>query len=322
VRTRLIFLIITGLFVSAQASTAAAADLKLIRVAHGPTLVDLPFSVAKEAGLFQKYGLNLDEIIRIPTHDILVANAVDCTVAPNVDRLIRLRAQGFETRVLATVINLSTVALIVRDDFPEDRAVDELKKGPIGVYSSTGGSGYAGYLKAMKKLGIDPKSPDLVETKSDLMIAGVKTGRLKAAVFEYALIPKARKAGLKVLLDLSGEPYPVVTVACRKDFIDRNPDMAENLLKVMVEATYLVKTDKQLLMRVLKTVHGVSEVDLREWIADFISRVTVSGSDMAPQDIVALAADDDLKTMDEPRIVDLSFLKRLDASGFFDKFPR
>lgn len=318
-RTGLAFLISVSLLVGTQTSIVAAADLKLIRIGHGPSLIDLPFEVAKTAGLFPKYGLKLDEIIRIPTHDILVANAIDCTVAPNVDRLIRLSAQGFEVRVLATIINLSTVALIVRDDFPKDRASDELRSGPIGVYSVSGGSGYAGYLKAMRRLKIDPKSPELVEMKSELMMVGVKTGRLKAAVLEFALVPKAKKLGLEVLLDLSGEKYPTVTVACRKDFIDQNPEAVENLLKVMAEATYLVKNDRRLLMEVIETYFKISDADVKEWIYRFISRVTASGSDMTPQDIVALAADDNSKTLDETRLVDASFLKRLKESGFFNK---
>ncbi|HET8563399.1 MAG TPA: hypothetical protein VFM35_05960, partial [Candidatus Binatia bacterium] len=137
----------------------------------------------------------------------------------------------------------------------------------------------------------------------------------------YTLI--AKKMGFRELVDYDkiGIVYPYNTVTTLKQTVAKNPDLAERLLKSMIEGIYVFRTNKEKSMAVLrKYMRGASDD-----ILDETYEHTKAGIEEVPTpslEVIKTALDilshqyPQAKQTDPSLLIDPSFVRRIDQSGF------
>lgn len=293
-----------------------------LRIGYNMPPTNLPFTIAKELKIFEKYGLKVDGLEKTPIDDVLAAKAVDGVVAANTDGIIRMNQRGSEVVIVATLIHQHTMAVVVRNDFDESRMSEEFDGAAVGVLTLGVGSAWNAYTKMMKILkeqhGVKSLSIGPVRMPYGTMLASLAAGRIKAAIINTQYLRQAQRLGLKKLFDFSEDPYPFHIIAFHKEFIDNNPRLVERFIQAIAEAIYVMKSDKAVVMRLLETKYKISNTEDREYVYDYLLQVVAPLFDIRPKNI-EIAVGEGSK-VDVSRMVDVSFVDRLENSGFFDKF--
>lgn len=283
-----------------------AGDSAVIRIGHNVDVIDLPLAAARKGGFFSKLGLEVEGVGRVPTHDLLLKGEVDCTVAANADRVLLLAQKGFAVKIIATIIDRHIQALVARQDFPSERASAELRGSVVAFISITGGASVTAYHKVLERFKLESSSITPVQLDPRSMIAAIQQKRALAGVINSPHLHFARQSGLKPLLDFSQDPYPFVVVACRKDFLDRDPSIALKLLQGLQGAMSRIGQDKQFALEVLRSNFNISGEKDRE--AVYESLVGALSPDLSPR-FIELAKRESTLNVDPFSLVDTRYVE-------------
>ena len=133
----------------------------------------------------------------------------------------------------------------------------------------------------------------------------------------------ARKAGFNELVsfDKLGIVYPYTSVVTLRQTAAKNPDLVEKFLKCIVEGTYIFKTNKSKSLSALRHyMKGADEEILEESYQH--TRATLDEAPLLSLQVVKEGLDmlslqyPQAKQTDPNLIIDPSFMKRIDDSGF------
>ena len=167
-----------------------------------------------------------------PMVQAMVAGALDCsTQAP-----LSLANGALQANLQAYIVSQHvgerpgsfSVYWAVKDDSPI-KTIADMKDKSVGT--NVFGSGILGPMfLLLKKHGLDPqKDIKLVETGFPGSEDAIRTGRVDVGVLNQPFAARAEaKGGLRKLFAISDVLKEVVhiTEVCRKDFVDKNPDLA------------------------------------------------------------------------------------------------
>jgi ABC-type nitrate/sulfonate/bicarbonate transport system substrate-binding protein len=141
----------------------------------------------------------------------------------------------------------------VKDDSPI-KTVADLKGKTIGI--NVIGAGTQGPLNVLlKKNGVDPdKDVKWVEVSFPLSEQALRTGRVDAVNMNqpFAALAEA-KGGIRKLLSLSDALPNIVHIveACRKDFVDKNPDLAKMYVRDITRGIKMAVANREETLKVV-----------------------------------------------------------------------
>jgi NitT/TauT family transport system substrate-binding protein len=320
-------LILVALIVLVSQSSANAQPLKRIRIGY-PSLSFRQSNVwvAKEMGLFNKYGLEVEPIFLRGGQTATLALVSGDPPIVNIGTVVQAGLQGHPLVLVAAVETQYDQIVFVR---PGITKLEELKGKNFGISGYGAATHYASTI-LVKHLKLEPKDLTLVPSGPDAeRMAALLSGKIDATFFSSSAAPVAKKAGLTELLQIAdlGVEVQGNGFATSREYIKANRDTVKSALKGFVEAIYFVYANKKDAQKVFaKYMRTDNPAVLEESYKGYIDTIpkkpypTLKGIQfmlemLAPQLPQA-------KNAKPEQFVDLSFLQELEKEGFFNEMAK
>jgi NitT/TauT family transport system substrate-binding protein len=309
----------------AISSGDATAQRKVTATFVAPTLSQTIPWIGKEAGIFAKHGIDADVILLTGSPravQTLLAGDIEYTIAGG-QSAIRARMYGADPVMLATSANFSSQRVLLRPESTLQRLQD-LKGKTVGVTQY--GSGGDTFLRAaLRSIGLRPEADvtilqmggtpqvgsSLIAGKVDAGISGessvllIHQGKMKQ-------LPGASAKEMKIL----SSGAPLITT---RRYISRDRRSVMQFMRAYVDGVRYFKTNKEGSVRALqKLLRGAtaSEIGiLYDDQRDVVDPLPVP-SDEALQADLDRETDPKARSMKLTDLVDLSFLREIEKSGF------
>lgn len=320
-------LILVALIVLVSQSSANAQPLKRIRIGY-PSLSFRQSNVwvAKEMGLFNKYGLEVEPIFLRGGQTATLALVSGDPPIVNIGTVVQAGLQGHPLVLVAAVETQYDQIVFVR---PGITKLEELKGKNFGISGFGAATHYASTI-LVKHLKLEPKDLPLVPSGPDAeRLAALLSGKIDATFFSSSAAPVAKKAGLTELLQIAdlGVEVQGNGFATSREYIKANRDTVKSALKGFVEAIHFVYANKKDAQKVFaKYMRTDNPAVLEESYKGYIDTIpkkpypTLKGIQfmlemLAPQLPQA-------KNARPEQFVDLSFLQELEKEGFFNEMAK
>ncbi len=226
---------------------APAQEMKRIYYGTTASPVHLPVWVARDAGFFAFYGLNVEPVqvrggslitLAIITGDLPFSGV-------GAESVVAARAAGGDVVLLACPVDADPVYLITR---PEIKSPMELK-GQASAVTRYGSTTHFYLRAALRQVGLNPER-DLTIMQLGAgpeIVAALESGRIAAAALTTRYAIPFLQRGWPVLVDLSktGLVYPSSCVTSSRAFIRSEPKTTENFLRAYVAGIRLIRKDQE-----------------------------------------------------------------------------
>lgn len=289
------------------------------------TVGNIIIYVAKEAGLFEKYGLDA-EIVVVQGSGIaskaMIGGSLD--IAPvATPTVISADLAGADLTILAHTMPSVIHALMVK---PEIKRPEDLKGKKIAI-SSFGSLTDFLVRSILKKKGLNPdRDVSFVQIGGDAeRLAALNQGVAEAAAISYPGYARAQKLGFAMLWDSSKEiNYPWMEIVTRRATIQRDRDLVLNYMKAHLEGIALFKRDgrfgRRVIRRTLKLNDGELVNESYELFArSFLSIPYPNLSGMKTSFEYVAQTSPEIWNYKADKFVDGSFVEELEKSGFIKK---
>jgi ABC-type nitrate/sulfonate/bicarbonate transport system substrate-binding protein len=313
------------LMVAADAWAQGKPEKEKVRIGYAARAVahSVPF-VAKEAGLFAEEGLDA-EIIRTAGNIApmaLVANEVDFAIM-SAFLAIPVSVQNRDVVMLGGFSRYATMVLVAR---PEIRSPRDLKGKIVGLQRP--GDAYEKNARiALRHLGLDLDKDvtPLSLGSNEVMWTALQTGRVSATVLSPPGTFFARKAGMNFLVDLTdlNVEYQGSTIAARRTFIQKNPNVTARFLRAIIRGVHFFKTRKEDTIRILAKFVGTNDRDALEesWIYAAKMPAKPYAVDSAVQAVINHLTESDKRYAQRSpaEFIDSRQLSEIDRRGYIDR---
>lgn len=306
------------------APTRAAQTARLAYISESPGS-SAPYWIAKEAGLYKKYGLDVEMLyINGSTRGIqsLIAGELDFAGAVGTSA-INGKLAGGDIAIVDSMVNTLPYYII---GSPKIKSPEDLKGRTLATHIPGTSADFAVRL-ALRKFGIDYQDIRAVMVGgANARVASVLNGQTDFTMVTEPGKIEGEKAGMKVIIDMAKLKIPfqfTCTVASGR-LIREQPKTVEAMVKALAEAVHFFKTNKDGTIRIMaKYTRGANPKVLEgSWVAykDLLkedTQPTIEGL----RDTLAVQASWDSKAAHAQAedFVDPRFVDNLKASGFFDK---
>jgi len=281
--------------------------------------------VAKDGGIFAKYGLDLELIfISGSTRGIQSLIAGDVSFVGAIGTaVINGRLAGGDIAIVSSLTNTLPYYIIGK---PTIKSPENLKGKTAAVHIPGTSADFALRL-ALTRAGLAYKDIKAVTVGgSPARIASVVTGQLDFTIVQDAEKISGEQAGLRVIMDLAKLkiPFQLTCTATSGKMIRENTDAVRRMVRAMAETVYYYKTRKEDVIKIMqKYTRGHSRQILEEIYASYNDLLvedtypTVEGlkntlevqASFDPRAVRAKAED----------FVDLRFVDELKKTGFVNK---
>ena len=302
------------------------------KVKLGYVALSVPQSIvwiAKEAGFFQKYDLDVD-LVLLPGGSLgasmLLAGEVSAVQAVS-SELIYSRLQGGELVAVALVLSRLTFFIASGKNI---RSSADLK-GKKAAVSRYGTSTDDAMRLWLKSVGLEPERDVAILQlgTAPIRLAALEQGRVDAAILTADFGLKAQSLGYPILADLSklNLEYPQTGLTTSRLFIARNRQIMLNLLKAYVEGIHYFLTNKRATLAVMQKYMKVTDSATASVMYDYFRGAIaqkpypVAAAMGNLLDIVVKRTPEAAKFKPD-QFIDASLIKELDQSGFIDRLYR
>ena len=195
-----------------------------------------------------------------PMTQALIAGALDCATQG-----VLPIAQSMDKGTLATYVIAQhvgekpgsfSVYWAVKDDSPIKK-VEDLKGKTVGI-SIIGGGTQGPFNLMLKRHGVDPdKDIKLVEVSFSLSEDALRQGRVDSTNMNQPFAARAEaKGGIRKLFALEEAVPNIVHIveACRKDFVDKNPELITKYVKDITAGLKMALANREETMKVVSEI--------------------------------------------------------------------
>ncbi len=320
------FVVLSFVCFWAWSSQAGAQEKKLEHIRVGGGAVGAPQMTmwfAKEANLYEKYGLAV-EAIQIPGSS-LALQAMLSGELPIIQlggpASIEANFAGGDTVIVATILNKFLFSIFSR---PEITTFAGLKGKLFGATRFGTLSDFASRF-ALEKNGLDPdRDVTMVQTGGQPeTLAALLTGKIQGAALSLPAILQAKKANMRELLDMTKLEAVIHQngVVTTRRYLKTHEDTVMRFLRAYIEAAVRAKRDKAFATSVMAKYLGTDDPEILD---DAYERVilnlqvppypTVEGVSVL---LKALGKTQPKALTAKPEdFIDSSLVRELDQSGF------
>ena len=322
-------LIVALLFACQFASSVSAAAAEKINASYGAISGSMAQTwVAKEAKLFEKYGLDLN-LVYISGGPRSIMSLIGGSVQfVNHSGMPALEAfqRGADTALIASPMNQLEHSLVVQKNIVN---VEQLRGKVLGM--STVGSLTDILLREGLRLnGIGEKDVTIVSV-GDLAarLNGLQTGRIHGAIIAGIQTLTANKLGFRTLIDYSKLPIEISGsgILVRRSYVSKNPDTTLRFLKAWIEGLYLFKAKPDFAFSVLKKYVGTQDQEVLNTIYNIYKERLM----YKPTPTVSVAksmlyllsrSSPQVGSVNPEGFVEARYVNELESAGFFDEMNR
>jgi len=300
-----------------------------IKIAYsGVSASGTPVWLAKEEGIFAKHGLEA-ELITVRSAPLqvtaLVSNEVQF-VRGSASSMLTAAAQGAKLKILFSLFaERASYDFLVSPSITYPR---DLKGKKIGVQDFSGLL-WTLTMLSLREMGLDPQRDHIniqAIGDSSVIAQSLATGIIDAAPLDKLQSVKLQGLGIKVLFDLSRIPFPSSPLMSAESFIQKNPQVVENFIKALIEASVIMRAQKErglaVLQRHIKADRALAEIGYKTLLEDLTSYtfVTVKGLKTV-QEIIALR-DPKIAKFNVEDLLDQRILQKVVQSGYVEEIER
>lgn len=290
----------------------------------------IPFLIALDEGLYEKYGLDVDMVpfgrSAADVHKIKGREKhrrdidADIRVGGGAPMLV-----GRASRVTPSdEVVLATTDHIVHWDIVARKGIESLEdlKGKRISYSGIGACSHYIALLLAEKMGWDPRT-DVVLLGGDYSVYPLKNGWTDAVIAYEVPFAMARTEGYKSLVNLRSWNAPIACsgVTASKAWAAKNHDTVINFLKAVTEAIAIMKVNKPVAFKAIEKWYGFTDSEVKQIIYNGSEEMerkpypSIEGIKKAMQLYDSAA----MRRFKPEDFYDSSYMKELDDSGFLDK---
>ena len=322
-----VLFVLSVLFHLVAAPTTHAQTLKRIKIGY-PSLSFRQSNVwvAKEMGLFNKYGLEVEPILfrggQVATQALVGGDPP----IVNIGTVVQATIQGHNVVLVAAVETKYDLIIFTRSGITQ---MEQLRGKRLGITGFNSATHYASIILA-RHLNADLKEFTLIPAGLDTeRIAAVNSGVLDATYVATSAAPLARKAGLQELVQIGdlGVEVQGNGFATSRAYIASNRDTVKSALKGFVEAIYFIYANKKDAQRVFsKYMRSNDPAVLEDSYNGYIKSIpkkpypTLKGIQFMLDVLTPTLPQ--AKNFKPEQFVDLSFLKELEKEGFFTEMAK
>jgi NitT/TauT family transport system substrate-binding protein len=324
-----IVLLIVALIAPANGLGQSARLPQLKMAVSTATPHNTPLWVAKDKKLFEKHGVDVQMIFVMGgalVSQMLAAGEIQ--IAANAPAaLLSLISGGVDIAMFLGISNTSPFTLVSQ---PTIKTAADLRGKRLGT-ARFGGSSHISALIALDHLKLDPKRDRIILMQTGLdpeRMAALEQKGLDAAMLQRLATKTMLAKGYTQLLNLNQAkiPYQNTVLAARRDYMAANAKAFESFVRGVVEGYAYVfnKENKQAVKEVLAKNLRLPNTDAAEdFYAEALEELdrkpypTVEGT----QTVIKYVAEQNPKvaSIKAEKIIDASWLKKLDEEGFFAK---
>ena len=283
--------------------------------------------VAKDAGLFKRYGLDAELVFfrggQLATQALV---AGDPPIV-NIGTLVQPGLQGHDVVLIASSENTYYYSLVTR---PAIAKVEQLKDKRLGV-SGFGSASHNAALILLRRFNLEPNRDVavVVAGATTERLAGMESGRIDATLLTPSEIPRAKKMGFVDIYDMSemGIEIQGNGFATSRSFIKGNRETIKAALKGYVEALHYIHHHKEETKRVSAKYMRSNDPDVLEatytWFIRNVAKKpypTLKGIQFLIDEIGGKLPQ--AKNARPEQFVDLSLLQELEKEGFFSEMGK
>jgi NitT/TauT family transport system substrate-binding protein len=307
---------------------SAAQELKKIRIGY-PSLSFRQSNVwvAKETGLFKKYGLEVEPVFLRGGQVATQALAAGDPPIVNIGTVVQANLQGFSLVLIAAVETQYDQIVFARKGINK---LEDLKGKNFGISGFGAATHYAANM-LFKHLGMEPgKDVALIPGGPDAeRLAALAAGKIDATMFTSSSAAPARKAGFVELFQIADLGIEVQGngFATSRAYVASNRDVVKNALRGFVEAIYYIYANKKEAQKVFAKYMRTTDPEvLEDSYQGYIKMIpkkpypTLKGIQYM-LDILAPTMPQ-AKNFKPEQFVDLSFLQELEKEGFFNEMAK
>ena len=282
--------------------------------------------VAKDAGLFRKYGLDAEVIFFRGGGLATQALVAGDPPIVNVGTVVQAGLQGHDIVLIASSESAYNYSVVARGL----TKVEQLRGKRLGV-SGFGSASHNASIILFKKFGLEPNKDVAIVTAGPTMdrLSAVDAGRIDATVVTPSEMPRARRMGLNEVYDMldlgievQGNGY-----ATSRGFIRSQRDTVLNALRAYVESIFYIGKNRDETKRIAAKYMRTNEQDVLDATYDwFAKRVpkrpypTLKGVQYIIDEVASKMPQ--AKTARPEQFVDVSLLQQLEREGFFNDMTR
>lgn len=204
----------------------------------------LPSGLAVKRGFFKEEGIEA-EVIRMNANVAITALASgDTDYTMIFGSVVRAAIRGLPVKVVASLIDGSTHALIGR---PEFKSAKELKGKTLGI-QAYGATDHVAALMMLKQLGLDPERDIKVVA---LGPAPARLSALKENIVEVVVIsPPGDEEGRKMGFNVLARAYelfsfPFVGLGTNTKKLKEKPDEVRRTIKALIKANRFIRQNRE-----------------------------------------------------------------------------
>ena len=316
----LITLAILTVTLGTLARVGSGAETTFMRVSYGGTAgYQLPLWVNKEAGLYKKYGIDL-EILLIGAGSAnvqaLLGGSIQMTQT-SASSGIMAAFRGAPVVIVETSDNKIPLQLIAR---PEIKEPQQLRGKKIGI-ARFGGSNDTGVLMALKAWKIERREVTILQVGATAArMAALLSGRIDATVQSYPEIFEARNLGMNVLADIGDfGSYTNSSLMIIRSYLQQSRPMVKNMIKAQIEAIHYIKTNKEGTMKVLKKYLQSRDPEAISVTYDFFAQRIPQVPRTEVEGVKNILAEIGASQKDPSEFFDMSLLDEIEREGFIQK---
>lgn len=306
-------------------SAPARAQLTRLNVAYSAISGDaLPAWIAKDAGIFEKNGLDVQLVFFTGgTTAVMALVSADTPIAQLAGAaVINSVMAGSDAALIVGGVTSLNYYLMGR---PEIKTAEQLKGGSVAI-SRFGSSSDFIARYALQKVGLTPgKDVTIVQIGSTTArVDAALSGRVQATVVNPPASIIAQKRGMTLLADLPklGLVYQHTSVATTRKYIREHPEIVRRYVKSQVDAVHRIYTDKEASLRAFARFIGRNvDRDVLEKTWENLLSESVLPRKQYPslEGIKTILATELKGKPGKPEdFVDSSFIRELDQSGYID----
>jgi ABC-type nitrate/sulfonate/bicarbonate transport system substrate-binding protein len=306
-------------------TSPASAQMTKINVGYSAISGDaLPAWVAKDAGIFEKNGLDVQLVFFTGgTTAVMALVSADTPIAQLAGpAVVHSVIAGSDATLIAGGVTSLNYYLLSRSEI---KTPEQLKGGTVAISRFGSASDFIARF-ALSKIGLTPgKDVTLVQIGSTTArVDATLTCRVQATVVNPPASIIAQKRGMNVLADLPklGLVYQHTTASTTRKYIRENRDVVMRYVKSQVEAVHRIYTDKEASVRALARFIGRNvdrEVLEKTWENLLSESVLPKNQYPSVEGLkTILAAEPKGRSFKPEAFFDASFIKELDQSGFID----
>jgi NitT/TauT family transport system substrate-binding protein len=328
-RSRAVVMFLLGCLIVVSQSTSFAAEPTKLLIAHGAISNNVaPLWIAKEQGIFRKYGIEAELVF------IIAGRAMQAMLAGQVPvglvgstHVTNANTGGGDFTMILGLENRLDYLFIAK---PAIKSGEDLKGKKVAIGTPAGSASLATYV-ALDHLGLVPRRDNIVL----LGIGGVpeRMGALRSGSVEAtSLSPEFGQVvvseGYRVLVDLGKEnvQFQSAGLVVPRSLIKTNPQLVENIAKATVEGVAFVHkpANKEI---VLKSLGRNLRLDKPERVEKAYQGLVAAlpkrpcPSMEGVSSMLKLMAQHGLNAkasqVKPEEVADLSYCKKFEESGFF-----